>query len=301
MTTLIRPTPSTNFVRGWSTAGSGHRGLDYGWLLANPAESMKIFAAAAGTVIEVYAGDGYNSGWGRRIRVDHGHGNVTTYNHIRPGGVLVSVGQVVKAGELIAHMGSSGAADGTHLHFELYLNGLRVDPMPYYSKDLPGTGNEGPTGGGSNIPGSPKFKVPAEGQYYYWKLENALIGNYASNQILRGGQTLDVVLNSNQGPVQVRCADGDLVWVGTRNHPAQITGSVQASKTYFDVPAEGQYYYFDLNNAITGNYARNQLIPGSTGSLEVIENSGRGPVRVNYGGRQVWVGTRNNPAQTRLG
>ena len=303
MVKLIIPTPSRNFVRGWSTAGAGHRGIDYGWQTANPAETQKILAAAAGKVIEVYSGNGYNGGWGRRIRIDHGHGNVTTYNHIRPGGVLVSVGQSVNAGDLIGLMGSSGASTGTHLHLELYVNGVRVDPAPYFSKDLPGTGNEGSTGGGSNVPGGATFSVPAGGQYYYWKLENALIGNYASNQLLRGGQTLEVVQNSNQGPVQVRAADGDLVWVGTRNHPAAINGSAPApsTKTYFDVPGEGQFFYNDLNNAVAGRYSRNQLIPGNAGALEVVRNSGRGPVLVNWNGRQVWVGTKNHPAQTRQG
>lgn len=303
MVKLIKPTPSNNLVRGWSTAGAGHRGIDYGWQNANPAETQKITAAATGTVIDVYTGNGYNGGWGRRIRVDHGHGNVTTYNHIRPGGVLVGPGQQVNAGDLIALMGSSGAATGTHLHFELYLNGTRVDPAPYFSRDLPGTGNEGPTGGGSNVPGGATFTVGDKGQYYYWKLENALTGNYSPNQLLRANQTLEVVQNSNQGPVQVRCADGDLVWVGTRNHPAQINGAAPAptTKTWFDVPGEGQYYYLDINNAVAGKFSRNQLIPGNAGALEVVGNSGRGPVQVNWGGRTVWVGTKNHPAQTRQG
>lgn len=303
MVTLIKPTPSNNLVRGWSTAGAGHRGIDYGWQTANPSETQKILAAAAGKVIEAYSGNGYNGGWGRRIRIDHGQGNVTAYNHIRPGGVLVNVGQTVNAGDLIALMGSSGASTGVHLHFELYLNGGRVDPAPYFNKDLPGTGNEGSTGGGSNVPGGATFRVPDGGQYYYWKLENALKGNYSPNQLLRGGQVLEVVQNSNQGPVQVRCADGDLVWVGTRNHPAEISGSAPApsKKTYFDVPGEGQFYYNDLNNAVAGRYSRNQLIPASAGALEVVQNSGRGPVLVNWNGRQVWVGTKNHPAQTRQG
>ncbi len=303
MVKLIKPTPSNNLVRGWSTAGAGHRGIDYGWETANPSETQKILAAAAGKVIETYSGNGYNGGWGRRIRIDHGHGNVTTYNHIRPGGVLVNAGQTVNAGDLIGLMGSSGASTGTHVHLELYLNGVRVDPAPYFKKDLPGTGTEGPTGGGSNVPGGATFRVPDSGQYYYWKLENALKGNYSPNQLLRGGQVLEVVQNSNQGPVQVRAADGDLVWVGTRNNPAEISGGAPArnTKTYFDVPGNGQFYYNDLNNAVAGRYSRNQLIPASAGALEVVQNSGRGPVLVNWNGRQVWVGTKNHPAQTRQG
>ena len=62
MVKLITPTPSRNFVRGWSTAGSGHRGIDYGWQISNPSETQKILAAAAGKVVGVYSGNGYNGG-----------------------------------------------------------------------------------------------------------------------------------------------------------------------------------------------------------------------------------------------
>lgn len=311
MVKLIKPTPSTNFVRGWITTGSGHRGLDYGYVLGKVQESTKILAAAAGKVISVYEGAGFNYGWGRRIKIDHGHGNVTTYNHIRPGGVLVEVGDTVKAGDLIGLMGSSGASTGTHLHFELYINGVRVDPAPFFSKHLPGTEPEDTTkpkpatsSSGSSLG---TFKVPSNGQYYYWHLENALEGDYARNQTLRGGQTLTVVENSGKGPVRVRCADGDLVWVGTRNNPAKVTGATKKSSStttkksekqeyVFDVPSNGQYYYRTLGAALSGSWSRSQLIPGNTKNLKVIQNSGQGPVKVDYKGG-VWVGTRNNPAK----
>ena len=302
MTVLQRPTPSTYQSRGW-IEGS-HRGIDYGWLNADPEGSMQILAAADGRVIDTYTGDGYNGGWGRRIRINHGHGNVTTYNHIRPGGVLVSPGQQVSAGQLIGRMGSSGAADGTHLHFELYRNGVRVDPSPYFSQDLPGTGGNGGSTGGGNATGR-KFRVPAEGQYYYWQLNNALNGNYDPSQWLRGGQLLDVVEDSGQGPVRVRAADGDLVWVGTRNNPAQTEGSsspapAPAENWYFDVPDGGQYYYYQYGNALNGNYDPNQIMYG--GSRLVVENPGTGPVKVRANdGSEVWVGTRNNPAAIRRG
>lgn len=261
---------------------------------------MEILAAADGTVIDAYAGDGYNGGWGRRIRIDHGQGNVTTYNHIRPGGVLVSPGQRVSAGQLIGRMGSSGASTGTHLHFELYRNGVRVDPSPYFSQDLPGTGGNGGGTSGGNATGR-KFRVPDGGQYYYWQLANAVNGNYDPSQLLRGGQLLDVVEDSGQGPVRVRAADGDLVWVGTRNNPAQTEGSsspAPARNWYFDVPDGGQYYYYQYENALNGNYDPNQIMHG--GSRLVVENPGTGPVRVRANdGSLVWVGTRNHPARVR--
>ena len=296
MTVLQKPTPSNNFVRGWIEGV--HRGVDWGHEYTE--YSMQILAAADGTVLDTYTGNGYNGGWGRRIRVDHGHGNVTTYNHIRPGGVLVSPGQHVSAGQLIGRMGSSGEADGTHLHFELYIGGVRVNPMPYFSQDLPGTGGGTVSGGGT--PNGQKFTVPSEGQYYYWNYDNALNGNYAPNQLLRGNQTLDVVENPGTGPVRVRAADGDLVWVGTRNNPAQVSGggSGGGGSWYFDVPAGGQYYYYNYDNALNGNYDPNQLM--YNGSRLVVENPGTGPVKVRANdGSEVWVGTRNNPAAIRRG
>lgn len=303
MTKLIKPTPSNNLVRGWSTAGSGHRGIDYGWMNANPEETQKILCAAPGRVLDVYSGSGFNGGWGRRARVDHGHGAVTTYNHVRPNGFVIAQGMDLSAGQFMGMMGSSGAAQGTHLHFELYLNGVRVDPAPYFSVDLPGTGADtgapaGNTGGGSGQ----RFQVPAEGQYYYWQYNNALNGNYDRSQLLRGGQSLEVVENPGTGPVRVRCADGDLVWVGTRNNPAVISGgsapAPAPASQWFDVPGVGQYYYNQYNNALNGNYDRNQLIPRNAGALRVLENPGTGPVKVDYKGG-VWVGTRNNPARVR--
>ena len=307
MTTLVKPTPSNYFVRGWSTAGSGHRGIDYGYEKNNVENSTKILAAADGVVIDVYTGSGYNQGWGRRIRIDHGHGNITTYNHIRPGGVLVTAGESVHAGQPIGLMGSSGATTGTHLHFELYLNGKRVDPQPYFQTQLPGTGTEAPTPPPAVPSTGSTFTVPGKGQYYYWKYENALSGNYSNNQLLAANQTLEVVENPGTGPVRVRCKDGDLVWVGTRKNPAVVNGGSPAPAPspqvtlYFDVPSNGQYYYSVLANALNGKYSKQQLIPGNTGALVVVEDSGQGPVKVRWNNSDVWVGTRKNPAAVRRG
>lgn len=306
MVVLIRPTPSTYLVRGWSTTGAGHRGIDYGFLIANPAETQKITAAADGTVIDVYTGTGYNGGWGRRIRVDHGHGNVTTYNHIRPGGVLVSPGQKVSAGQLLALMGSSGAATGVHLHFELYINGVRVDPAPYFSKALPGTEGGGTSGAGTPAPaGGQTFTVPNGGQYYYWQYNNALNGNYASNQLLRGGQTLEVVENPGTGPVRVRCADGDLVWVGTRKHPAPVSGGgaspapapAPATKAYIHL--ETNWYYYE--SEADARAARNLKKWAPPGNHLIVGGSGPYYVYIGALGRNVWVGSsKTNPPVVHL-
>lgn len=296
MTTLVRPTPSTYTSRGW--IDGSHRGIDYGYLIADVDTSTRILAAAAGTVLDVYAGTGYNLGWGRRIRVDHGHGAITTYNHMRPGGVLVTPGQKVAADALIGRMGSSGAASGTHLHFELYLNGVRVNPQPYFTRDLPGTGSDSGTAAPapSGSVGGQTFRVPAEGQYYYWQYQNALGGNYSPVQLLRGGQTLPVVENPGTGPVRVRAADGDLVWVGTRRNPAHVTGTAPST------PAPAKRRWVRLSEAWFGyatladaRAARNGIRWVPAGDHVIVEGTGPYLVYVGALGRNLWVGSRTLP------
>lgn len=101
---------------------SGHRGIDFA-----PGCSAPIYAASSGTV--VFAG--YSSSWGNYIKVDHGGGIVTGYAHIKPGGYNVSYGQRVSAGQVIAFVGNTGASTGCHLHFEVYSDGVRINPAPF--------------------------------------------------------------------------------------------------------------------------------------------------------------------------
>lgn len=89
-----------------------------------------IFAGHAGTV--VYAG--WYSDLGNFIEVDHGNGLVTGYGHIVNGGILVSQGQAVKAGQQIAKVGSTGGSTGCHLHYMVRTGGLwgpPQDPVPF--------------------------------------------------------------------------------------------------------------------------------------------------------------------------
>ena len=86
-----------------------------------------IVAASAGTV----SAAGPFSGLGNRVVIDHGQGLTTTYAHIADGGIAVAVGQVVAAGEAIALSGSTGISTGCHLHFEVAIDGVRTDPIPF--------------------------------------------------------------------------------------------------------------------------------------------------------------------------
>jgi murein DD-endopeptidase MepM/ murein hydrolase activator NlpD len=113
-------------VDGVVTSGFGmrwgrmHEGIDIAAPIGTP-----IWAAAAGTVIH----SGWLSGYGNLVVVDHGNGLATAYAHASA--ILVVLGQQVSQGETIALVGSTGHSTGPHLHFEVRINGVAVDPLLY--------------------------------------------------------------------------------------------------------------------------------------------------------------------------
>ncbi len=103
-----------------------HEGID----LSAPA-GTPIYATADGTVLMA----GYTTGgFGKKVLLDHGFGYQTLYGHCNQ--VLVKPGQVVKRGEVIARVGSTGLSKAPHLHYEVHVNGRPVDPVNYYANDL---------------------------------------------------------------------------------------------------------------------------------------------------------------------
>ena len=101
-------------------AGAMHSGLDFPGPLGSP-----ILAAAPGRVVYV----GQKSGYGNVVEVDHGQGILTRYAHLS--GFTSTVGAQVAAGQQIAKMGSTGRSTGSHLHFEVRLNGVAVNPRRF--------------------------------------------------------------------------------------------------------------------------------------------------------------------------
>ena len=101
-------------------AGAMHSGLDFPGPMGTP-----ILAAAPGRVVYV----GQKSGYGNVVEVDHGQGILTRYAHLS--GFTSKIGAQVAAGEQIAKMGSTGRSTGSHLHFEVRLNGVAVNPRRF--------------------------------------------------------------------------------------------------------------------------------------------------------------------------
>lgn len=101
-------------------ASKYHKGLDI-------AGATYILAAAPGTAIRC----GYNQYRGYYMKVVHGGGMETWYQHIKKDGYLVPNGAKVVAGQKIALVGSTGVASGPHLHFEVHVNGVAVNPENY--------------------------------------------------------------------------------------------------------------------------------------------------------------------------
>ena len=76
----------------------------------------------------------YNIAYGKMVVIDHGGGISTLYAHGSE--ILVEVGQTVKRGDAILKVGSTGYSTGPHAHFEVRINGVTTDPLPYITNGL---------------------------------------------------------------------------------------------------------------------------------------------------------------------
>jgi murein DD-endopeptidase MepM/ murein hydrolase activator NlpD len=103
-----------------------HSGIDFAANIGTP-----IYATADGKVAVV---DVKFSGYGKKIEIDHGFGYRTRYAHMHD--FAVRVGQNVKRGDLIGYVGNTGVSTAPHLHYEVMINGIQVDPVHYFFNDL---------------------------------------------------------------------------------------------------------------------------------------------------------------------
>lgn len=108
------------------TSGYGRRWgrMHYGTDFAAP-HGTPIYASADGVVVHA----GWASGYGRLIKIRHEFGYETRFGHLSK--IRVNIGQKVSRGERIGDMGNTGRSTGTHLHYEIRINGNAINPMKY--------------------------------------------------------------------------------------------------------------------------------------------------------------------------
>lgn len=121
--TPVSGTISSRYGVSSKIRSSNHTGLDIASPIGTP-----IKVVASGTVTCA----SYQGSYGNLVKVDHGNGVETLYAHTNK--MYVSVGQEVKAGEVIASVGSTGNSTGAHLHLEIRINGEHVNPQNYLYK-----------------------------------------------------------------------------------------------------------------------------------------------------------------------
>jgi murein DD-endopeptidase MepM/ murein hydrolase activator NlpD len=103
-----------------------HTGIDFAASIGTP-----IYATADGKVQSV---DIKFSGYGKVVEIDHGFGYKTRYAHMHE--FAVRQGQNIKRGDLIGYVGNTGLSTAPHLHYEVLINGIQVDPVHYFYNDL---------------------------------------------------------------------------------------------------------------------------------------------------------------------
>lgn len=103
-----------------------HYGMDF-----TAPTGTEVYATGDGRIITV---DWSKRGYGNQIIIDHGYGYSTMYAHLSD--FNVRLGQEVKRGDVIGYVGNTGLSTAPHLHYEVYLNGKKVNPINYYFNDL---------------------------------------------------------------------------------------------------------------------------------------------------------------------
>jgi murein DD-endopeptidase MepM/ murein hydrolase activator NlpD len=135
---FLLPVDSEYCVRSWygdrrsynnGALHTFHTGIDYG--VCSQAHPFDIYAAADGVVVYT----GLKTVRGNATIIDHGLGIFSAYYHQAE--IKTAIGEQVKAGDLIGKIGDTGRVTGAHLHFEIWVNGIQVDPLPWFDESFP--------------------------------------------------------------------------------------------------------------------------------------------------------------------
>lgn len=119
---MIAPLQYSNVYISQHYGHNGHKGVDICTRGTGSTMGKEIRAAADGVV---YSAE-FHKSWGYNVYINHGEGIYTRYAHCSK--MIVSAGDHVKQGQVIAYVGNTGNSFGPHLHFEVYVNGTRTNP-----------------------------------------------------------------------------------------------------------------------------------------------------------------------------
>ncbi len=161
---------------------SNHKGIDISG--GEACYSNVIIASKSGIVrassdacpTNGYYGNKCGGGYGNYVIIGHDDGTVTVYAHMSSGSITVKVGDTVAQGQKIGIMGSSGSSTGCHLHFEVRLDGTKVDPMNYVDPEHPRPMKSVYTGTGDGGTADENKKLVCESLLASGYSKNAVIG-----------------------------------------------------------------------------------------------------------------------------
>lgn len=124
-----------NYIAITSGYRPNHQSIDLGWNRKYGGENVDVFAPANGRVISVVDGKTQNlnntTDPGNLVKIQHEDGFTTRLIHLKKNSIIVKVGDVVMQGDKVGNMNNSGYSFGSHLHYDVWLNGKKVDPIKY--------------------------------------------------------------------------------------------------------------------------------------------------------------------------
>lgn len=275
------PTTSTRItsqfgLRDAPTAGAStnHGAIDIG-----VATGSDVYATASGTVTKVYSGCSVGigdcgGGYGNHIKIDHGGGISSIYAHLSA--TKVSVGDTVSQGQVIAASGNTGRSTGPHLHFEIRVNGIKVDPLNYVSitDTKPSCNTTTSIGGGNIVSTGDNTKTVCL----------ALLNNGFNTAAVAGIMT-NINSESSFNPNAFNSSGGGMGAYGIAQWRAGRQQGLKSLANYQTVEVQIQYL---LNEITTGGEK-------SAGNAYIAAmNSGGNPSDMTY----VWCSKYERPGRT---
>lgn len=132
MVKLIFPCDYVGLTRGFT---SSHKAIDMGWSTKYGGPNHVIYAPYDGVVTyvkdNVKSNDKSKRTYGNYVKINHGNGLVTLVAHLKYNTISVKLGDKVKQGQKIGIMGNTGYSFGVHCHYEVILNGEKLNPLNY--------------------------------------------------------------------------------------------------------------------------------------------------------------------------